>query len=84
MFLLKHTISYIILSTIGGDDYISLVEVLTFNIGEFLQEFSVDIIDDNIDENNESFRVFLKTTDDDPNVLIVGFNPTDVTIIDDD
>ena len=75
--------NYIILS-LADADYITLVEDLVFNIGEDLQVFSVDIINDTIVEDPEVFEVFLKVTDDDPNVRISGPNPVVVTIIDDD
>ena len=81
---LLYSYNYIILSTIAGDDYVALDEILLFDSGgEDHQVFSVDIINDEIVEDNESFEVVLKVTDDDPDVLIV--RPTAVgTITDDD
>ena len=67
-----------ILSTIAGTDYVTLDEVLTFNIGEERQDIFVDIINDTIAEDIERFTVNLKVTDDDPDVRIFGFQNNNI------
>ena len=83
----EHTYKHIIclLSITADVDYVSLVRNITFKSGEDTKTFSVDLIDDNIDENDEQFAVVLKPIPDSPyDVMIPVLSSFDFGIILDD
>ena len=61
-----------------------MVQDITFNRGEISRSFVVDIINDTVAENDESFEVFLKLIPDSSGVIIGESSVATGTIIDDE
>jgi len=69
---------------VANDDYDSGPFDVTFDVGDTSAEVSIILNDDIIDERSEEFRLFLKRTDDTPDLVEI-VNPMNATgIIDDD
>lgn len=63
---------------VGGLDYIGLIDFpVTFNTGDAQQCFNITILDDFIQEANETFRINLGS------VSVVIFQPTATVVIQD-
>ncbi len=69
------------LTAIAGNDYSPLNGTLTFNPGQTTLPLTTTILDDSLDELNETFVVTLSSP---INAVLGATNPTTVTIIDDD
>jgi len=78
---LQYLICIHFITSVADVDFITTSAVLTFNASTPLQCDQVIIVNDGILENNETFFVQLKSTDD---VVNVSLNSAPVTIIDDD
>jgi len=72
-------------SYIDGVDYTATNETIVFPPGETCVSVNVDITDDNVHEENETFIGSLKTSDSTPDHVSIGTPSTAIgTIIDDD
>ncbi len=64
---------------VGGQDFTSIDEILSFAVGQSSKVVSVEILDDTIDETDESFQLILSDVTGDQTLAT-----SDVTIVDDD
>jgi hypothetical protein len=64
-------------TAIAGEDYVAISGTLVFTPGVTSQTFTVSIISDDVDEDNETVILILSNAD---NATIGGNNPTILTI----
>ena len=72
-----------IMCIIGGIDHNSGPYNVTIPAGETLVLFNVTIIDDNVNEENETFNLIMATTQELPDGIYFGENLTVMILIED-